>query len=681
VDWTDYDSVVAPWLKGDVFPDRQPVGYWPLPAPDNLESYDAKSRQVYWSTAAGHFDQMDWIARAPISVRTAAGGRPDSAEALKLSGDAAQLLLLNPRLRVEVPLEDDQVQFASDANPNLIRRETANRLITAGPGLVFSAPVQSWPGDVPRPARWLRTDLPGLVPYTGAGGDERDVRLWAWFASVPIPPPPFGAQYGPTQYVRWPSALPRANRPTDPADPNELVWFYPGSWFGIDEPLPTVQLKWLRRAQQDFEYIHLARQRGETINALVMARLLSKPVGLQPNQAPDPTYGLMSGTADPDAWTAALNLLAQRILLREAGQPVEDKRDNALNLELIRWAVPQERPVVLGRAVTWFMDNADRGVPRIEARLGVDIYNAADRTPDQNLLEFGAVPSGWHHRPQPVAIPQLGTYHVARFTLDATIEPTEVRNSQRRPVQITFTDGFTRKQSSAAVYVPVANSDRREGRLSINGSLEDWTPDDAIHDGPLVRMLNRPALQKQELQPAGTTSSVYTGWSERDFYVSFKVSGLSGSGETRTVRNFVEYQMRRAWAEDLVELLVQPVFADNTLGPVLHVVCKTNGQWVERKMDPRLYADPWQPFVGADIRYAGTMDDADWRGEIAIPWKAITGDETRGRPVMLRFNFTQHKAMTGESSTWAGPVDYGRDENLTGLLILREPSTPGMRGP
>jgi hypothetical protein len=47
---------------------------------------------------------------------------------------------------------------------------------------------------------------------------------------------------------------------------------------------------------------------------------------------------------------------------------------------------------------------------------------------------------------------------------------------------------------------------------------------------------------------------------------------------------------------------------------------------------------------------------------------------------MLRFNFTQHKAVTGESSSWAGPIDFGRDENFMGLLILREPSNPGMRG-
>jgi hypothetical protein len=47
-------------------------------------------------------------------------------------------------------------------------------------------------------------------------------------------------------------------------------------------------------------------------------------------------------------------------------------------------------------------------------------------------------------------------------------------------------------------------------------------------------------------------------------------------------------------------------------------------------------------------------------------------------PTMLRFNFVQHRTATGESDSWAGPIDYGRDENLMGLLLIRDPDNPGM---
>jgi hypothetical protein len=139
----------------------------------------------------------------------------------------------------------------------------------------------------------------------------------------------------------------------------------------------------------------------------------------------------------------------------------------------------------------------------------------------------------------------------------------------------------------------------------------------------------------------------------------------------------VNYQFRRAWDEDLAQLLVQPVYNDNSVGPVLHLVVKpTGGHWVERKADARTNVDPWKPVEGAGIYYACTLD-GDWRGEIRIPWKAIT-DADRGRPRLLRFNFSQHKNATGESASWAGPVDFGRDDAFMGLIYLRESDEPGM---
>jgi hypothetical protein len=249
-----------------------------------------------------------------------------------------------------------------------------------------------------------------------------------------------------------------------------------------------------------------------------------------------------------------------------------------------------------------------------------------------------------------------------------------------------FTNGFTKEQTSLRVQIPVAVSDRRERPININGDLDDWDGADALHEGrPLVRMFNRPALQSGVMQAASTPSSVYSGWSDEQFYVAFRVEGLPAEAKRQT-RNFVSYQFRRAWGEDLCQLLIQPIYTDNTPGPVLHVVCKSNGSvWVERKGDPRRMIDPWQAFEGAGIRYQARLDGAQWRGEVSIPWSAIIeaarlyGPDNRPqRPVLLRFNFAQHKSTTGESATWAGPVDFGRDDAFTGVLLVRDPERPGM---
>src|SRR5688500_9817506 len=137
-------------------------------------------------------------------------------------------------------------------------------------------------------------------------------------------------------------------------------------------------------------------------------------------------------------------------------------------------------------------------------------------------------------------------------------------------------------------------------------------------------MLNRPALQQQELQLADEDAMIFTGWADEKFYIAFRLQGVS-SDAARTSRNFVDYQFRRAWGEDLAEILIQPVFDDNSVGPVLHVVCKPSaGQWVERKRDPRMFADPWQPFEGSGIRYTARNDEnVGWTGELSIPWRMI----------------------------------------------------------
>jgi hypothetical protein len=223
--------------------------------------------------------------------------------------------------------------------------------------------------------------------------------------------------------------------------------------------------------------------------------------------------------------------------------------------------------------------------------------------------------------------------------------------------------------------LPIAASDRREGPLVVDGSLGDWHAADAIQDGPLVRMLDRPGVAAgATLRLTQSAAKVYTTWAQDRLYVAFSLAGVT-QPDFHAVRNFVDYQQRRAWGEDVCELLFQPVYADNTLGPVLHVACKPTGQWVERKPDPDAPAGDdgsWSPLEGVGVRYATTVDQGVWRGELAIPWLAVHPDPAKGRPRLMRFNFAQHRTRLGESGSWAGPVDFGRDDRFMGLLVIRD---------
>lgn len=668
IDWRDVDSLLAPWLKGYAFADGVPLAYWPLPAPDLLNNWNRSSQLAYWYEAAAHFDQLDLLRNTSVALETINPGRAGAEESISLSAQAAEILALHPGIRVTLPLEDGQVQFAGQDNSKLIDPSTTNRLLTSVPSLVFAPPSSLWPAGVTRPEHWLRTDLPGLLPYVGAGGDEHDVRTWAFLAFLRR-----------AKFVMWNSPLPTVSTAGEPADPNELIWFYPGKWFGVDEPVPTMQLKWLRRAEQDFEYLYLAKQRGEEVDAQQMARLITKPVEIAAGEAPDPTYSLMSGTTDLTAWSEAEKLLAQTISLHPPGKTVDSALQHQLYIHTLQWARPQERPLLIGRTADWSWDADPQAPNLIDLHMGLDIYNASDDTPGGNSIEWAALPPAWKIDPAPVPVANLQTYRVLRTSLDAKFDVSEITPLSRLPMEVDFIDGATHVPTSLRLVVPVSASDRREGRLSIDGSLDDWTDGDLLQNGPMVVMLNRPALQRQALQRASTSTKLYSAWAAENFYLAFSVQGIAEES-LHHAQNFVTYKDRRAWGEDLSEMLIQPVYADkdHPLGAVLHIVCKPNGGvWVERKLDERLHLRPWEVVEGAAVRYANTTPgNGQWNGELAIPWNLI-GDANRGLPVLLRFNFVQHRQLNGESASWCGPIDFGRDDALTGVLFLRTPDVAG----
>lgn len=670
IDWREFDSLVGPWMRGNAFPDGVPVRYWPLPPAAQLSRYDARSRLTYWSAAAGHFDQYGWLDRSPVWMRGEPGALPAST-AGPLCSEAAQILAAHAKVRVALPLSDDQLT----REPALSSPENRDRLITTGAPLVSIAASSAAEGSH---SHWLQTDLPGLVPYAGAGADERDVRVWAWLAFLRH-----------AELIMWGHALPSQESASGPADPNALTWFYPGQWFGVAGPVPTIQLEWLRRAQQDYEYLWLASQRGGSEAAMRMARQLARPLELRPGQAADPVYALLGGTTSQPAWDRAQELLAEAILLREPGKPSDPARQRALYIETLQWAQPQERPQLVPRRAEWIL-NAPRKDPRgrstgnwLGLRLGLDVFNASDAVTEKNVLEWGsaAAGSGWELHPQPSEIARLPAYGVQPATLGAWFNLDKITPDSSRPIELRLVNGFTRMPYRMRVRLPVATSDRRDAPIALDGRLDDWTDSDALQDGPLVLMMSRPDLQDQELRFAPGSATVYSAWSADHFYLGFSLDGLPP--DERQAHNDVYYQARRAWGEDLCEVLIQPVYQDNALGPVLHVVCKPNGaEWVERKQPAKQVGEDWRTMEGTGVRYGTTTtEEGRWRGEVGIPWTLINSPGN-GFPVLLRFNFAQHRHQTCETASWCGPVDFGRDEALMGALYLRAtPEHPPDRPP
>jgi hypothetical protein len=628
---------------------------------DKLELYSRTNRDEYWNATASHFDTMQWLGRSAVVVEKHSAGRMTLQETYDISEQASQILSSHPRIRVSVPLEEEQIHLASVEFPKLIPADNLDRLHYAAPGLVSAPPLEKLPTNAA--GRWLRTDLPGLIPYIGAGADEREARLCAWLAFLRD-----------AKLIQWGSVLPSLLDAEQPGYPDEMIWFYPGHWFGVQGVIPSLQLKWLQRAQQDYEYLYLARQRNQQARALVLARLMVKPVELQPAQREDPVYGLLCGTSSYLAWSQSLDLLSRTILLSQPGQPIDSTMEKQLAIDTAAWSKLQERPMLLARSAEWWYAPNPEGAS-VELRAGIDIYNAADRQPENNRINWAAFPPAWSALEQAIDIPKLGTFRVDHTNLGARIKLNDITPESRQPLAITFIDGFTGRSHHLQMLAPVAWCEKRNGAPPRpDGTLSDWVPEDALHEGKLIQMNSRPALQDQDLRFAQTDSAIYSSWTGGAIHLGFRVEGID-KPTTISGRNFVEHELRRAWGEDVCELLFQAVYADNTLGPLLYVAVKPQGQVeVARRLDRQQHANPWMAFSGADIRYGFSIDKSIWRGEVDIPWDAFNDSAHQGkRPPILRFNFSQHRSTTGESSSWAGPIDFGRDESFMGVLQIRQP--------
>ena len=501
IDWSDFDPLVGPWLSGTAFRDRAPMGYWPMPAPDFIDNFDPQSRSQYWHGAAEHFEKAGWLGRCPAVLHRESPGAVTAADGLILSAEARQVLGAHPELCVRVPLRDDELMLASVDNPNLADPATTARLLTESPGLVWTAATQAWPEKVERPGHWLE-----------AGGcvDANDVRTWAALAFVR------GASI-----VSWQNPLPASASIQQPASSDQLIWFYPGEWFGVDRPVETVQLKWLRQAQQDFEYFALARKSGGEI-AGRMAELIAKPVELAAGAENDPTFSLLCGMSDPHAWAEARQLLSDRI-----AKKLDDKQE-LLEMRTLRWVVEQERPTVLARGVHWSWDNSpDAGGHRLNAKIDVDVFNPSNAAAEGNELAWSGLQSGWEVRPQPIVLDALGSGQVRRVTAEARFDLNQISPESGKPLELTVLGGAVGQTIACQFVAPVAVSQRLRGEPSIDGSLDDWSAADAIQlDRPLVRMLNRPAIERQEFQSADLPASVYSGWADDGFFLAFRLAGL-----------------------------------------------------------------------------------------------------------------------------------------------------------
>jgi hypothetical protein len=398
------------------------------------------------------------------------------------------------------------------------------------------------------------------------------------------------------------------------------AWFYSGNEFGTPDPIQSVLLKRLRDSGQDAEYFALAERTPEAAEARALANLLVRPI-VGPV---DSTDSSLSSPMDAGAFIQGKEFMARMI----DANHFSARQQKQWNLQLIRWIAENSRPRIKPRVTEWFWDTTKPG--QIDLKLSTDIYNPSEIQPTRNTIEWSVLPAGWAIA-KTVGIPSLPTDRITHAVLTGSFDATQLHITTAGASQLTFINGFDATSTDLNISIPVASCDRRTGAPVIDGSLSEWSTDDLICNAPL--------LSSQANPPA----KILANFSDTYLFLAFRLEGIDSNDEQADC-----------------QFVMQPIFGDNSLGKLFYVNCKPNGVC--------------QSSTSESIRYGCTVASNIWRGELAVPWKAIVSP-SNAIPRALRFNVIQRNGSFGIAS-WAGPLNsIDPSGAISGILVLR--NAPG----
>lgn len=393
-----------------------------------------------------------------------------------------------------------------------------------------------------------------------------------------------------------------------------------GQWFyaGDDGPMESVTLKQLRDQEQDYEYLTMAGSGPDVAMVRELASLLVEPLSMPA----DKTDQSLAGPLNAEAFAEGKQFVAHTV---EAGSASRGQAER-WKLDLVRWIAEHRHPRMLPAACKWSWNPQKPG--EINRQLTLDIYNPSNISPAGNTLAWSALPIGWQTA-RSTALANLPSHHITRHKMQSTFDATQIRFQPNGPESLTFTSGYDGSRTDLALRFPIASCDRIERGPKIDGSLDDWSMDDAINDGALI-----PVFGSTEVSP---NVLILANFSDSHLYLAWRAN----AGETGC------------------RLVIQPLFKTNALGKLLRIECDANGNWNSEK--------------NSALTYATTVANHTWRAEMAIPWSVLIGDQQL-IPSSLRFNFVLNENHRPIAS-WAGPIVPTDLDQATGLLVLR--NAPG----
>ena len=654
IDWEDYDALAGPWLSGDAFADGVGLNTWP--APVSLEHPNAANNggfgsaryarllAAYLGQCDRHFAECGWLPRAVLDVLP-----PAPLSALSI----AQIRRMQG------------IVYQSESAIPLIAHAPPRTLAALGwygapeidlPETSIWCPPGRWlePSSVAREQAfgrqvWLMPDYP---PYSGSlavAAPATDARVLPWIA------------FRYNLDALWVERAATLSRGANAAGlEGDVGLVYSGTDYGlIDEPVPSIRLKRLRRGLLDYELLRLLAQRGRPLLATRAAEQIVR-------------YALTDACTDnllstrPAGWPREGRAfdLARRAILAELAGSTADAGNVAE--PIVDWGN------VLGEAAQVDVDITGVRLKSQSGEFVASVFATMSSRADIDLRgrwRFPAPPVGWEPlAAAPIQVPARG---VIRTALELKLASLTYNLNGIYPFQLALeTDqagAFTADGRLAVAACPLVEQPPR-----VDGDLSDWllASNNAIGDFRLVRGDGQPTRPGGRVPTRGTQA--FFCMDGENVYIAVRCE--LGRGELPLWRadNRVELDGAIPWGQDLIEIVIDPFNTPQGSAENCHCLqIKPSGLLLARRgclTDPPMNpSEPWQSDAAVAVKTSANA----WVVEVSIPLASL--GEAAQTSYIWGCNVTRLDARRGEYSSWSGARGHAYAPQRLGNLVLLRP--------
>lgn len=665
IDWGQYDAVAGPCLSGSLYSSRAPQRAWLFPTKPlhaSIRSDRDLSRGFrslagdYLAQACDHFAQNRWLSTSYLAL-------PAHEQLADLIANTA-----SDELRIlsyTTTLDLSRYGWPGFVGPRI--NDSVD--ILCPPGQYYDRAEASSQQSKGRTS-WIQWDRPPFTGSTHAAGLAGDVLCTPWVArTLDVRTLVIG------KINDWPEPEELAGRTGIEGaraclerDPHVLL--YPGSLYGLTEPIASVRLKLLHRALQDASYALMLEEQGLDFVSQAVSQALCPYAGTGAFRINHEDVQAVAWPRDFRAYALAREAMGSMIESKLAGEETAD-RDRFTRSAAWRRLMLATRGATIECDGVRIRRSSDVTRDMWEISAALTLINNT-RLPLEGMLAFNQLPGGWSARTEERRHDPIQPDSLRRIVLSATAPNLGNGAIGHAGLPVSWKiDGRETVEADARVSVVTSTETRSPPR--IDGSLSDWPVGGAnVATGfaPISGRSNATtdaALPQTFAMVQHDANALYVG------VVAESARGEISGG--REWRNTTVYEDQIPAGEELIELLFDPLNSGaRSPSELYHVVVKRAGAAIFEKgigFDPPAgEVVRWEADISVEVR----ADVNRWTAELRIPFSAF-GDAVTETTVW-GLNITRFDAGEQEFSTWSGAIRNAYDPLSLGNLVIPAPRAP-----